>query len=59
MIEGPYYPHFVQTGKLRNRGETEDNNSWTALTRESGVVSRGNKGLLSLLESRRVFLGAH
>lgn len=30
MIEGPYYPHFVQTGKLRNRGETEANNSWTA-----------------------------
>ena len=23
------------------------------------VASRGNKGLLSLLESRRVFLGAH
>ena len=29
------------------------------LTRESGVVSRGNKGLLPLLESQRVFLGAH
>ena len=28
-------------------------------TQESGVLSRGNKGLLSLLESRRVFLGAH
>ena len=28
-------------------------------TQESGVVSRGNKGLISLLESRRVFLGAH
>lgn len=30
MIEGPYYPHFVQTGKLRNRGETEANSPWTA-----------------------------
>ena len=29
------------------------------LTQESGILSRGNKGLLSLLESRRVFLGAH
>lgn len=30
MIEGTYYPHFVQTGKLRNRGETEANSSSTA-----------------------------
>ena len=29
------------------------------LTRESGVISRGNKGLLSLLESRRRSLGGY
>ena len=29
MIGGTYYPYFVQTGKLRNRGETEANSSWT------------------------------
>ena len=34
-----------------------DRGAW--LTQESGVVSRGNKGLISLLELRRVFLGAH
>ena len=68
MMDLPRTPHIQPTHCHWNRPKATScynlpiticMSMQSRLTRESGVISRGNKGLLSLLESRRVFLGAH